>query len=141
MSSFELQTYKGGKWEIDSYYDDRDLALSEAERLGATGRHSGVRVVEENYDETTNRSSYNVVFTRMKRIAGNGDEWRGKAQRAARRTSIASAGPPGEPRSKGRTRSAPKRSTNLYIVVILAVVLLFGGIAAMIGLQEVARLL
>ena len=141
MSSFELQTYKAGKWEIDSYYDDRDLALSEAERVDASGRHSGVRVVEEDYDETTNRSSYHVVFTKMKRIAGNGDEWRTKAQRAARRTNVAGAGAPGEPRARSRPRSAPKRTTNLYIVIVLAVVLLFGGIAAMIGLQEVARLL
>lgn len=141
MSSFELQTYKAGKWEIDSYYDDRDLALSEAERVDATGRHSGVRVVEENYDETTNRSSYHVIFTKMKRIAGSGDDWRAKAQRVSRRTGAAGGGLAADTRPKARARSAPKRKTNLYLVVVLALVLLFGGIAAMIGLQEVAKLL
>jgi hypothetical protein len=140
MSSFELQTYKAGKWEIDSYYDDRELALSEAERLDVGGRHNGVRVVEENYDETSNRSSYHVVFTKMKRISGSGDDWRSNAQRVARRNRAA-AGPSGEVRPRSRAREAPKRGANLYLIVILALVLLIGGVAAMIGLQEVARLM
>jgi len=139
MSSFELQTFKAGKWEIDSYYDDRELALSEAERLDIGGRHNGVRVVEENYDETTNRSSYHVVFTKMKRIGG--DDWRAKAQRVSRRT-----GPAGAHATEARPRSRPPRGSsksgaNLYLMVILALVLLIGGVAAMIGLQEVARLM
>ena len=139
MSAFELQIYKAGKWEIDSYYDDRDLALSEAERLNVTGRHGGVRVVEENYDEATNRSSYHVVFTKLKRIDNGKDDWRAKAQRTSRRASSAGAMPPGEARLRSRPQAAPKRRTNVYVVVIIALVLLFGGIAAMIGLQEVAK--
>lgn len=140
MSSFELQTYKAGKWEIDSYYDDRELALSEAERLDIGGRHNGVRVVEENYDETSNRSSYHVVFTKMKRIGGGADDWRSKAQRVSRRTGVAGAHA-GEARPRSRPRGAPKRRTNLYLIVILALVLLIGGVAAMIGLQEVAGMM
>jgi hypothetical protein len=144
MSAFELQTYKGGKWEIDSYYDDRELALSEAERLDVGGRHGGVRVVEENYDEATNRSTYNVVFSKMKRIAGGTDDWRTKAKRAprtSRRSGAAGAAPGGEMHPRSRPRPAPKRNANLYIIIVLAAVLLFGGIAAMIGLQEVAKIM
>lgn len=141
MSAFELQIYKAGKWEIDSYYDDRELALSEAERMDVTGRHGGVRVVEENYDESTNTSSYQVVFTKIKKLDQGRNDWRAKAQSAPRRTQGATAAPAGEPRARVRPKPAPKRTTSIYLVVVIALVLLFGGIAAMIGLQEAARLL
>lgn len=139
MSAFELQIYKAGKWEIDSYYDDRELALSEAERMDVSGRHGGVRVVEENYDESTNTSSYQVVFTKLKKLDQGRNDWRAKVQSAPRRTQVASAA--NEPRPKARAKPVQKRTTSLYLVVVIALVLLFGGIAAMIGLQEAARLL
>ena len=50
MSTFEIQVYKNGNWNVDSYFVDRDVALSEAGRLDEAVRHLGVRVVEENYD-------------------------------------------------------------------------------------------
>jgi hypothetical protein len=51
VSTFEVQIYKRGIWHVESFFDDRALVLSEAERLYETGRHAGVRVLQENYDD------------------------------------------------------------------------------------------
>ena len=47
MRSYEIQLLKGGKWEVDSYFDDRDSAMSDADQLAADLRVQGVRVLEE----------------------------------------------------------------------------------------------
>ena len=33
MKAFEIHTYQSGKWKIDSVFDDRDLAMFEAQRI------------------------------------------------------------------------------------------------------------
>ena len=44
MQAYEIQVYHNGRWEFDSYFNDRELVMSEAERMGGSGRYSGVRV-------------------------------------------------------------------------------------------------
>ena len=62
MSTFEIQVYKSGNWNVDSYFDDRDVALSEAGRLDESVRHSDVCVVEENYDESSDQTTTKSIF-------------------------------------------------------------------------------
>ena len=38
MKAFEIYTYQSSKWKIDSVFDDRDLALFEAQRMDESGR-------------------------------------------------------------------------------------------------------
>ena len=47
MRSYEIQFLKGRKREVDSYFDDRDSAMSDADQLAADLRVQGVRVLEE----------------------------------------------------------------------------------------------
>ncbi len=61
MDTYELQVYQNGGWQFDSYYDDRDLVLSEAERIDAAGRYLGVRVREERFNEERESSSYKTI--------------------------------------------------------------------------------
>ncbi|HLI10984.1 MAG TPA: hypothetical protein VKY65_05250 [Alphaproteobacteria bacterium] len=49
LTSYELQTYQGGNWKIDSIYDDKDLALDMGKQLLSTRRATAVRVVEEDF--------------------------------------------------------------------------------------------
>ena len=49
MKAFEIHTYQSGKWKIDSVFDDRDLAMFEAQRMDSSGRYTGIRVVEDIY--------------------------------------------------------------------------------------------
>ncbi len=77
MRSYEIQIFKGGKWEFDSYFDDRDSAMSDADQLAADVRIQGVRVLKENYDQDTNVATCDVIFTRMRKKNGPGDNRQG----------------------------------------------------------------
>ena len=69
MDTYELQVYQNGGWQFDSYYDSKNIVLSEAERIDATGRYLGVRVLEEKFDEERQKSSYSTIFSRLKKDA------------------------------------------------------------------------
>ncbi|HYM30324.1 MAG TPA: hypothetical protein VEU47_03430, partial [Candidatus Cybelea sp.] len=62
MVAFELQTYQGGVWKIDSMFDDRDLAMMEAQRLGKSDRFAAVRLVEEVYNTETQNTTSRIIF-------------------------------------------------------------------------------
>ena len=38
MKTYELQVYQNGAWKFDSYFDQRDMVLSEAERIDQFGQ-------------------------------------------------------------------------------------------------------
>lgn len=42
---YELERYVKGRWMLDAVFDDKDLAISEGERLIEDGHAAGVRVV------------------------------------------------------------------------------------------------
>jgi hypothetical protein len=148
VSSFEIQVYKSGIWNVDSYFDDRDMALSEAERLNETGRHAGVRILQEDYDEKTNSSDCRVVFSKIQQ-AEQGRDKRVQTKRTPTPTTRNSAAPKDAKDTKDtkdtkgrptRKRSSAKKSgIGLYKGLAIAFVLLLAGIAAMIGLQEIAK--
>lgn len=143
MSTFELQVYKTGIWNVDSYFDDRDLALSEAEKLDETRRHAGVRILQEDYDEGANISSCRVIFSKM-RQSNDADSWRAQAKQApAARPGGSVRGPvAGKSRARGNRQSTAKKSkSSLYLLLGIGLIVLIAGAAAMIGLQEIAKFL
>ena len=46
MRSYEIQTFKDGKWRLDSIFDDRELAILEAKKIDEGTRYAGVKVLE-----------------------------------------------------------------------------------------------
>lgn len=138
MSTFELQTFHAGKWAVDSYFDDRELAMSEAERLDTSGRHPGVRVLQEDFSADSNKSTVRVVFSKMKGSEDTGGDWRGKVQQPSQKTVPGRASSEGVPKNR-RRQAKPKSKSNLYLIISIAIVLLLAGVAAMVGLQEFAK--
>lgn len=59
---YEIHTCNAGAWKIDSVFDDRELAVQEAERMARTQRYSEVRAVEETFDEATQRNATRTIF-------------------------------------------------------------------------------
>ena len=53
--SYEVYTLSGGRWLLDSRYDDeaREVAIDEARQLAKRGRVEATKVVQEDYDEGT----------------------------------------------------------------------------------------
>ncbi len=59
---YEIHTLRDGDWKIDSIFDDRDLALQEGHRIDHSNRFSAVRVVEETFDEDTEKGSTRTIY-------------------------------------------------------------------------------
>ncbi|MFT5486671.1 MAG: hypothetical protein ACI9JL_004211 [Paracoccaceae bacterium] len=76
MKAFEIHTYQSGKWKIDSVFDDRDLAMFEAQRMDESGRYTSIRVVEEIYVESTQETKTRTIFRGSKVAAANAAQLR-----------------------------------------------------------------
>lgn len=155
MQSFELQVYKSGKWEFDSYFDDRETALFEAERLHDSDRYHGIRVLEEQFREDSATSQCSVIFSRVKKV-GASDDQRTRASREAYRMAVRDLTKPDREnnagargarkqgsRNKSKARSASssgrsagaQRQTSLRMVTVMAVIILILGVGAMVALR------
>ena len=135
MITFELQKFTDGQWKVDCMFDDKNLAVFEAKRLDDSKRYSGVRVIEEIYDEDTNLTTTRTVFRgheaekkRTTRIVEGGK----KPKRTA-----PTGGTGKEPLRKGRTKPKAK-SSNILVPVLILMVVVLGGLAALFGLQQLS---
>ena len=66
MVVFEIHTFREGVWKIDSVFDDKELAVVEAQRMERAGRYSAIRVVEETFDEMTEKGNTRTVYRSTK---------------------------------------------------------------------------
>ncbi len=101
--TFEVQSYRGGNWHIDSVHDDKEMAVHAARVLLESRHHIAVRVIREIYDEESGVAKASTVFkadktkdrgkskTGAKTKKGEG-EGEGKAVPAARAKKKAAGG-------------------------------------------------
>jgi len=131
--SFELQTFVGGIWKIDSVYDDRQIAVFEAQRLHTSGRFAAIRVIEERFDESSGRIVPKTVFRVTKADEANAETMeRQKAARQevrqARKTAAAS-------RTTAQGTVKPRPSPVLLTLLLGGILL--AGLTAIIALRYV----
>ena len=62
MKAFEIHTFRDAQWQVDSVFDDRDFAVHEARKVDENERYAGVRVIEENYDESSDHTTIRTIF-------------------------------------------------------------------------------
>ena len=103
LKVFEIHTYRNGAWKIDSVFDDRDLAMMEAERMDRGNRYSAVRVVEETFDDETEKGNTRTIFRSSKAERIN------TATQARAQQGIKVAAPPPPPRPPKRKKSLVKQ--------------------------------
>lgn len=144
-TAFELQIYQNGQWQFDSYFDDRETVISEAERMNSTGRYAGVRILEESYKPNSNTCKYHVIYSRLGKDSSPEGNWREKIQaeqsgarlddleRIHRLRSPEQRAPRPSPKGK-----APPKKTSPVTLIILATFLVLTGIAVIIGLRSYA---
>ena len=129
MRAFEIHTFKDSKWKMDSVFDDRELAIFEAKKITEGSRYPGVKVIEENYDESTNLTTTRTLFrggaarTEKSKIAA------ARAKRARLRPST------GKERTRKGGAKQKKNQSNFLVPVLVLLVLLLGGLALLFGLQ------
>ncbi len=142
--AYELQTYHSGAWKIDSMYDDRKLAMMEAQRASEAERYPAVRLVEENYDPDTQSSTSRVIF-RASRIQSENQTALVRRQQvvdeiASVRQTLRSAA------RLGRTmRNAKRRQRQMVIwlagIIIKGGAILLLGLGLLYGLKLISQLL
>ena len=132
MKSFELQTYKNGQWAIQEVFTDQDLALFEARRCVEGNRYPGVRVIEENYNETNDRTRSRTVFNG---VLANEDDTASRQEEYATQRKTRQALPWHE--AAVATQKGRKSGDTGYIKIILCLfTIVMAGLAALFGLQE-----
>ena len=62
MKSFEVQTHRSSQWQTDSTYDDRELAGLRARQIEEKERSDPVRVVEEVFQERTQKYVRRTIY-------------------------------------------------------------------------------
>lgn len=141
MRAFEIQVYNAGKWNIDSIFDDRELALHEAQRMDHSGRHVGVRVVEEVYDEEKDRTSSRTIFRGSRADDSNAQhleksaDVRREAEADRRRRQLGR----NAAARRARKKKAKKRKNLTYFVVTVCLIAVF-ALGALLGLNYLQNL-
>jgi hypothetical protein len=66
---FEVLSTRGDNWTIESVYDDRDVALYEARSLRENRHLKAVKVIQEIYDDETDRTISRTIFNEARGAA------------------------------------------------------------------------
>jgi len=64
--SYEIYSFKNGSWTFDSVHNDKEQAINLARSLLESRHHLSVKVTKETYDDATDNSTSQVVFTKRK---------------------------------------------------------------------------
>lgn len=145
MVVYEIHTFRDGAWKIDSVFDDRDLAVLEAQRVERTNRYSGVRVVEETYDQATDRTVTRTIYRSSKVDRPNAEALQRRIRPAvASSSAIGSASASGTARSRpARPAAMAKRPASLTRVILVATLtigaILFCSLGALYALNTLTR--
>ena len=135
MKAFEIHTYQSGKWRIDSVFDDRDLALFEAQRMDESGRYTGIRVTEEIYVESTQQTKTRTIFRGSKIEAANAEQLRkSKQTRVNAGKAKKKQAEVVHRKAAAKRRKIKKKSSPVRLIVIMLSIVIAAG-AAMFGLN------
>lgn len=133
MRAFEIQTYREGRWKIDAVFDDRELALFEAKRMDDGNRFSGVRVIEETYEEASDKTTSRTIFR----------GGRAQSQAYKVKTPPPRAKPGGAARGGGRDRKGggakrvkKKKKSGFTGPLVILTLLVVVGLTGLFGLQH-----
>ncbi|HET7595535.1 MAG TPA: hypothetical protein VFK15_01250 [Burkholderiales bacterium] len=134
MRAFEIHTYQGGKWKIDSVFDDRDLAVFEAQRMEGSKRYLGVRVVEETFDENTQQTAVRTIYRGIAVESASHAEHAKKQQATARGAKPAVKGG-AAPRRHGKGPAPPKQQKSNGLLLAIFSVIIVVGLGAIVALR------
>lgn len=129
MVVFEIHTFREGVWKIDSVFDDKELAVVEAQRMERAGRYSAIRVVEETFDEQTEKGNTRTVYRSTKVDRVNTES----AERRKAPSTIAA------PPKKAVPKKAQASFTRIMIMASLTLgAIVLAGIGIMYALHSLA---
>ncbi len=133
MVVYEIHTIRDGAWKIDSIFDDRDLAVLEAHRVERTFRYAGVRVIEETYDEATDRTVTRTIY-RSNRINQPKAADAAAMERLKQRAAAAAAGA-----AEVMVKPPPSLAQAILMATLKIGAIFFCGLGALYALNTLTR--
>jgi hypothetical protein len=126
--AYELHAYSGGRWKIQGFFDDQELAVAEARRMDSTRRFPAVRVVEERYDPGDGSYHSRTVFRSSPVEQHNEQALKQRAE--TRRTVEDERARHRRTEAEGRPAKTGGASPALSMIALKAVLLAVLGVAA-----------
>lgn len=135
--AYELHAYAAGKWKIQGFFDDKDLALAEARRMEGSPRYPALRVVEERYDESAGGYRARTIYRSSAMDQENEAALKELAQVRREVEATRDRGRPAAPSAAGRTPNPA--ASHLYMMLVAKAVAIFAfGFAAIYALNQLA---
>ncbi len=113
--SYEVLSTRGDNWVIETVYDDREVALYEARALLDNRYLKAVKVIQETYDDETDRTTTRTIFNEARRAA------KGKPKPATQEETKDAAAAP----AVGTKKKDGSEAIKYLIILVLSI----GGIA------------
>ncbi len=136
-TNYEVHTLKGGVWQIDSTYPQRDPAIETAKQLYGEKRFEAIKVIKDDFDPKTNKGKEIVIYDSAK----GGAEKKPPPPKEEPKSSSAS-GKKGDADYKNAPHKAAAKSSNSLVkAIILLGVVLLGGLAVLFGLSQLTAFL
>ncbi len=144
MKAFEIHIFRDGRWKIDSVFDDRENAIFDAERMYAGGRYSGIRVIEEIFDEDTGKTRSRTIFKGA--ASDNHNAKSIKSQTGVHKNAMADRKQRTIKKTVRRKRAKkiakPKQTRiGLLKILLMLAALVLGGIGMLVGLRYFQEIL
>ena len=138
QSLFEVHTLKGGQWQIDSTYSDKDSAIDTAKQLYGEKAYQAVKVVKDVFDPKTNASKELVIFDTSKTVK---KEAAPPAEEAASPAPKSQDKPHVEPRQRNRPKPKESATGTVLKAVMWLILILGGGLLVIWGLIKFSNIL
>lgn len=130
---FEVHTLKGGQWQVDSTYQNRDEAIEVACGLFGEKVFQGVKVIQDKYDPRTGDNRESVIYDSNKQVKPRPTPTQSSEEAAPAAVSRPAPTSGKGGKSGGRKDAAVAIKASLLLVVILA-----GGLGLLYGLDFVS---
>lgn len=138
QSLFEVHTLKGGQWQIDSTYSDKDSAIDTAKQLYGEKAYQAVKVVKDVFDPKTNASKELVIFDTSKTVKEKAPP---PAEEAASPGPKSKDKPHVEPRRRNRPKPKESATGTVLKAVMWLILILGGGLLVIWGLIKFSNVL
>jgi hypothetical protein len=136
-TNYEVHTLKGGVWQIDSTYSQRDAAIDTAKQLYGEKRFEAIKVVKDDFDPKTNQGKEIVIYDTAKpQPERKGPPPKEEAKPASAVDKKANVDFKG-----GHTKAKAASSGTMVKYVLLLGAVLLGGLAALFGISQLAGIL
>ncbi|NQU56114.1 MAG: hypothetical protein HQ513_02690 [Rhodospirillales bacterium] len=118
--SFEIYSFKGGNWMLDSVHDDKNMAIHQGRMLIASPHHMAIRVVQETYDEASDNTTSKIIYKEQK----GGDDEKQKPKSSKKK----------DPAKKRKRKKKKKGSSKSLMILVLSVGGIGLGLLALLGI-------